>query len=80
MLEKKNIEEVREDFLNGVRESVEHWKNSDKSEEEKLRGLAFSLMCLLDGEMGNLPELILAPSNDLTNNIAGLLHELLYKR
>lgn len=74
-----SIENIKEDFLNGVRESVEHWKNSDKSEEEKLRGLAFSIMCLLDGEMGNLPLLTLAPTNDLTKNITGELHELLYR-
>ena len=58
----KKMEEVREDFLNHVRDMVEYWGDApNKTEKEKLNGLAFSIMAALDGCSVDIPGFIVAP-------------------
>jgi hypothetical protein len=54
--------EVRSRFLARVHANVDHWANvSNKTEREKLSGLAFSIMVILDGGAG-LPRFVVAPA------------------
>jgi len=56
-------EEVREQFLEAVRARIIDWSNNNRrNEKEKLEGLAFSILSLIDGESIDLPGFILAPA------------------
>lgn len=89
-------EEVRTRFLHGVWDMVDWWdaETQVKSTREKMEGLAFSILAILDGA-GALPSFIVAPSphpsdeqyhkDEGTNwyptdepDIAGSLHDLFY--
>lgn len=48
---KKNIS--RERFLQSVRETAEYWGGLDLPKEQVAKGVAFSIMCLLDGVCTN---------------------------
>lgn len=49
-------EEVQDKFLTQVEAYVKYWSSQEgKSKEEALRGLAFSLLVILDGGSMNLP-------------------------
>lgn len=64
----KKMEEVREDFLNHVRDMVDYWHDvPNKTEKEKLNGLAFSIMAALDGCSVDIPGFIVAPLPHETN-------------
>ena len=39
----------REQFLQSVRTAVEYWKQVADTKEKAAEGVAFSIMCLLDG-------------------------------
>lgn len=55
-------EEVTERFLNHIRTMVNYWdRQPDKSSEEKLEGLAFSILVMLDGCSLGFPGFIVAP-------------------
>lgn len=56
-------EEVREHFLNHVRNMVDYWDRHVEREttRERLSGLAFSLLVLLDGGT-HLPGFVVAPA------------------
>lgn len=57
-------EQIRDLFLDQVRVMVNYWSNlPDKSEKEKLEGLAFSILTILDGGT-TLPGFIVAPITD----------------
>jgi hypothetical protein len=54
-------DEVQERFLQQVRVSVQYWQHlPDKTVGERLEGLAFSIMAILDG-VSSLPVFIVAP-------------------
>lgn len=54
-------EEVEEDFLNHVWNIINYWKRESRaSEEEKIEGVAHSILVALDGDT-SLPKFILAP-------------------
>lgn len=58
----KKMEEVREEFLEHVRDMVDYWHDvPNKTEKEKLNGLAFSIMAALDGCSVDIPGFIVAP-------------------
>jgi hypothetical protein len=58
----KSKDEVRKEFLNQVRELVFYWdKINQKDTKEKLSGLAFSILTLLDGCSMCSPKFIVAP-------------------
>lgn len=62
MSKEKSTEEVREEFLNHIRCLVNEWASvENKSTKEKLNGLAFSILAMLDGESADLPSFIVAP-------------------
>lgn len=61
-------EEVRGQFLNTIRNYVDYWDSVDeRSSKEKLSGLAFSILNILDGTTIDLPAFNLSvdvhPSN-----------------
>lgn len=61
------IEEVREMFLDNVRELVSYWNTvEERNCEEKLSGLAFSILNIFDGTTIGLPamDILLAPHPD----------------
>lgn len=62
MSKKYTKEEVTEMFIGHVRLMVRYWENlPDKSQKEKLEGLAFSILSPIDGCAADLPAFILAP-------------------
>lgn len=59
----KTVEEVREEFLNIVRETARYWANvSDRTIEEKCDGVAFSILVLLDGQTCGFPAVDMYPA------------------
>jgi hypothetical protein len=58
-------EEVREHFLRHVNSLIEYWDRDDldsvKTSRDRLEGLAFSIMVVLDGCAMALPGFIVAP-------------------
>jgi hypothetical protein len=50
-------EEVRNQFLDMVRAQVRFWQEcaDDRTEKEKISGVAFSILCLIDGVVGLFP-------------------------
>ena len=58
------IEQIREAFLEGVRNHIDYWLNETKAStsKDKLEGLAFSLMSMLDGCDINIPRFIVVPN------------------
>lgn len=55
-------EEVREKFLNLVWSYVRYWeKQPDLTCRERLEGLAFGMLVILDGESASMPSFIVAP-------------------
>lgn len=62
MSKEKTTEEVRENFLNHLKELVDYWDSIDtKNTKEKLSGLVFSILSTLDGCSSVLPGFIVAP-------------------
>jgi hypothetical protein len=60
-MQEYTTEEIREQFIQEVRSLVEYWNNlPDKNQRERLSGLAFSIMTLLDGA-SYMPSFIVAP-------------------
>jgi hypothetical protein len=57
-------EEARDLFLKQVRAYIDYWENESRQPtiRQKLEGLAFSIMVLIDGEAATVPGWILAPS------------------
>uniref|UniRef100_A0A6M3L8A1 Uncharacterized protein n=1 Tax=viral metagenome TaxID=1070528 RepID=A0A6M3L8A1_9ZZZZ len=63
----KTAEEVREEFLNHVRETTKYWAAlPDKTPLERLEGLTFSLMVIFDGGSMALPafDIVCSPHPD----------------
>jgi len=56
-------DEVRDLFLDHVRDLIAYWANvsSDCSHEQRLEGLAHSILAVIDGE-GQLPAFAVIPS------------------
>lgn len=54
-------EEIRKIFLHRVHLIVLEWEKQKLPERDKLDGVAFSIMAMLDGCAGNMPGFILAP-------------------
>ena len=59
----KTAYEIREEFLTYVRGMVKYWSAvKGMGEEEKLEGVAFSILSGLDGSAGDMPGFIVTPS------------------
>lgn len=55
-------DEVRKQFLKLVWDYIEYWdKLPDKTCRERLEGLAFGMLVILDGESAELPGFVVAP-------------------
>ncbi len=56
--------EIREQFLDYIQNTVQYWLKEARtpSVEDKLNGLAFSILVLLDGGAADMPGFIVAPS------------------
>lgn len=67
MARAKTEEEVRQEFLGRLRTIAEYWANSPgKTEEERCKGVVFSILSLLDGCTFGFPsvDLCLQPHPD----------------
>jgi hypothetical protein len=55
-------DEIREKFIKHIWSLIDYWhKIHNKSEKEKMEGLAFSILAALDGGAMALPSFIVAP-------------------
>jgi hypothetical protein len=57
--------EIRENFLRNVWSIVDYWKNEELENdtmENRIEGVVFSILAMLDGANINLPSFIVAPS------------------
>lgn len=62
MSREKTMEEVREEFLGYIEMMINYWDDiNSKNTKEKLNGLAFSILSMLDGCSASLPAFIVAP-------------------
>lgn len=69
MTRAKTAEEAREAFLDQIRTYVSYWASNnvgDKTVRERLDGLAFSILNILDGTSSGLPamDIVLRPHSD----------------
>ena len=69
MSNKVSAEKAREMFLAAVESSVDYWATVQAENivtaRDRLEGLAFSLLCILDGASGSMPcaiDLVLRPN------------------
>ena len=63
MIREFMMEEVREQFLETVRSYISYWNTlPNKTIQERLEGLAFSILVILDGDTSSLPNFIVAPN------------------
>lgn len=60
----KTKQEVVEEFLNHVKGMVNYWENEERrpTSRDKLEGLAFSFLVMLDGGSVGMPAFDLIPS------------------
>ena len=64
------VEEARDIFLDEIRTSIDYWDNiKDRSQRERLEGLAFSIMTILDGENLDLPSFLVVPDPHLGDKL-----------
>ena len=75
------IDEKKKEFVRQVKMLVEFWDKNEKckSNKERLDGIAFSLLYLIDGKAEGLKDYIIAPGKEIENNISGDLSDLYYK-
>jgi hypothetical protein len=79
------MEEYRDEFLDHIRYMIFNWSDlPDKTNVERLEGLAFTILSAIDGSTPSLPTYVLAPVVDADgnhgDNISGSLHELLFRQ
>ncbi len=56
-------EEIRREFIAQVHHTINYWSElEDKEENDKLEGLAFSILSMLDGCRVGIPQFIVAPN------------------
>ena len=60
----KTMEEVREEFLDEVRQVIDYWSNSTLDIKKACEGIAFGILVILDGENASMPSFIVAPDPD----------------
>jgi hypothetical protein len=65
----KTPEQVRQEFLEMIHFNIRYWSSHslEKSVEDRLKGLAFSILVAIDGNHAGLPAFILAPNPDSTD-------------
>lgn len=60
------IKEARKNFLTQCRSIIDYWENESRAitSKEKLEGLMFSILSMLDGCNANMPGFLLIPYSD----------------
>jgi hypothetical protein len=85
----KRTDGPREDFLDAVRQIVDWWSVHGDTEREKLEGVAFSLMVVLDGQSESFPYQMKMRVRNVEENEPGpwvdlhgdgLLHDALWRK
>ena len=51
----KKKEELLDDFIYCIKEAILYWDEQDRDSKGKMEGLAFSILCMLDGVSGSFP-------------------------
>jgi len=64
-----------EEFIGAIKIYINYWLQQDRNERQKLDGLAFSILCMLDGVSGSFDGDI---SDIVYDNI--MLHEGFYEK
>lgn len=68
---------MQEEFIEAIHQYIRYWDNQNGiNSKEKLEGLAFSILCMLDGISGSFSGSI----NELCKGNEVMLHELLYAK
>ncbi len=65
-------------FLQHLKHLADYWERQEISDKEKLEGLTFSMLVMLDGGSGDMPGFAVRPigeNGDEGKDIAGSLHE-----
>lgn len=62
MSREKTKDEVKREFILSIRQSVKIWSKADMPCEQKLEGLAHSILATLDGVSNDVCGFIVAPS------------------
>lgn len=73
---------TKDQFVKKVKMLVDFWENNEKcsSTKDRLDGLAFSILYLLDGkETEEIKKYIIESYNNNKNNISGELSDLYFK-
>ena len=61
-MREKTVEEVRYEFVDRVGNLVDYWSSQEgMSDKDKVEGVAFSILTMLDGCSGSIPGFIVAP-------------------
>ena len=55
-------DEVREQFLDYVRDTIQYWVKHPSNVQDRVSGAVFSVLAAIDGSAGSLPGFVLAPS------------------
>lgn len=63
-------------FLDAIRQSILYWDKQDIDSKEKLEGLAFSILCMMDGVSGTFDGSILDLCNESRQS---MFHEQFYE-
>jgi len=65
-------------FVNNIKELIVFWENQkNRNEQERLSGLAFSILCIIDNVSADMNTYKLMINDD---NVSGGLHEMLIHR
>lgn len=72
----KTAEELREEFLDYIRSYIGYWLVQNMREGEKLQGMAFSILNMIDGTTDLPPMDLYIEGKQINDGI--LLHELLF--
>lgn len=77
MIEENEKDDIVQMFIDCIKYDINYWHNmTDRTEKEKMEGLAFSILCLLDGVCCDFPYSI----DDLQQVCANLmLHDCLHE-
>ena len=66
-----------EEFISAIRHQIIYWDQQNRSSFEKMEGLAFSILCMLDGVSGSFDGTI----KELEKDSRGIMiHDLFYKK
>jgi hypothetical protein len=68
---------IIEKFMNSIKQQILYWDHQDRDSKGKLEGLAFSILCMLDGVSGSFGGSI-SELEKMSRDV--MLHECFYKK